>query len=154
MRLSVLLLLSILICAPLCAEPYVGPDDTSRCEVCGMFVAPYPNWVASLEMTDGRHFYFDGPKDLFIFYDGLATYLPGASYDQVATLIVTEYYTVRPLPATEVFFVAGSDVRGPMGMELVPVAGREAAETFMRDHAGIKLMRFDGHELSDVPEQP
>jgi copper chaperone NosL len=154
MRLSVLLFLSILICTPLFAESPAGPDDKTRCEVCGMFVAPYPNWIASLEMSDGRHFYFDGPKDLFIYYDGLATYLPGASYDQVQKLVVTEYYTARPIPATEVFFVVGSDVRGPMGMELVPVAGREAAETFMRDHAGTKLMRFTGQELIDVPEQP
>ena len=119
-----------------------------------MFVAPYPNWVAVLEMTDGRRFYFDGPKDLFIFYDDLATYLPKATHEQVAHLYVTEYYTVRPISATEVFFVAGSDVRGPMGIELVPVAGRDAAETFLRDHGGVKLMRFDGRKLLDVAEQP
>ena len=154
MRLSVLLSLFILISSPLFAEPSAGPDDKTRCEVCGMFVAPFPNWLAVLEMTDGQRLYFDGPKDLFIYFEGLATYRPGATYDEVVKLIVTEYYTARPISATEVFFVAGSDVRGPMGMELVPVAGREAAETFLRDHTGTKLMRFDGRELLDVAEQP
>jgi nitrous oxide reductase accessory protein NosL len=154
MRLSILWLLFILICSPLFAATPAGPDGKTRCEVCGMFVAPYPHWVAALEMTDGRYLYFDGPKDLFIFYDDPATYQPGVTRDQVANLYVTEYYTTRLISATEVSFVAGSDVLGPMGMELVPVAGREAAETFLRDHSGTKLMRFDGRELLDVQEQP
>lgn len=154
MRLFMLLLLSCLICSPLLAEAPTAPDDKTRCEVCGMFVAPYPQWVAVMAMADGRHFYFDGPKDLFIYYGDLAKYLPGATYDQVADLFVTEYYTARPISAREVFFVAGSDVRGPMGMELVPVAGRGAAETFLRDHGGKKLMRFDGRELRDDVEKP
>ncbi|MBE0576922.1 MAG: nitrous oxide reductase accessory protein NosL [Desulfuromonadales bacterium] len=154
MRLSILCLLFILICSPLFAATPAGPDDKTRCGVCGMFVAPYPHWVAALEMTDGQYFYFDGPKDLFIFYENLATYQPGATRDQVANLYVTEYYTARLIPATEVFFVVGSDVLGPMGRELVPVAGREAAATFMRDHSGTKLMRFDGRELLDAQEQP
>jgi copper chaperone NosL len=154
MRLTLLFLLTLLITAPVFAEPTATPDDKSRCEVCGMFVAPYPNWVAVLELKDGQRFYFDGPKDLFIFYANPKTYQADVSPEQVATLLVTEYYTTRMLPATEVYFVAGSDVRGPMGMELVPVAGLETAETFRRDHGGSKLMRFDGVELQDVAEQP
>jgi nitrous oxide reductase accessory protein NosL len=150
MRVPLLFLLCLLISSSLFAETPEGLDDKSRCEVCGMFVAPYPNWVAVIEMTDGRRFYFDGPKDLFIFFSDLAHYQPDATYEQVKNLYVTEYYTSRTVNATDVFFVAGSDVRGPMGMELVPVAGREAAETFLRDHAGSKLMQFDGHELRDV----
>jgi len=153
MRLPALILLLVLICSPLFAESHAGPDEQTRCEVCGMFIAPYPNWVASLEMTDGRHFYFDGPKDLFIFFADLDKYLPGATYEQVKRLMVTEYYTARPVNAKDVYFVTGSDVRGPMGMELVPVSGLDAATTFRRDHSGSKLMRFDGRELLEIQEQ-
>ena len=137
---------------PAAAPPEPGPSD--RCPVCGMLVAPFPEWLGRVLYADGTAVFFDGPKDLFIFYEDLATYQPGATRDQVANLYVTEYYTTRLIPATEVFFVAGSDVLGPMGKELVPVAGREAAETFMRDHSGTKLMRFDGRELLDAQEQP
>jgi len=70
----------------------------------------------------------------------------------VKSLFVTEYYTAQTVNATEVYFIAGSDVRGPMGMELVPVAGREAADTFRRDHNGSKIMRFDGRELLEIQE--
>ena len=115
-----------------------------------MFVAPYPQWISTLEMKDGRRFYFDGPKDLFIYFFGLQKYSPGSKYEDVVGLFVTEYYTTQTVSANDVFFVTGSDVRGPMGMEMVPVAGREAADTFRRDHGGTGLMRFDGRELLDV----
>ncbi|WP_083928881.1 nitrous oxide reductase accessory protein NosL [Geopsychrobacter electrodiphilus] len=154
MRLSLLFLLFLLISSPLCAETPPKPDSKARCEVCGMFVAPYPQWVSVVEMTDGRHFYFDGPKDMFIYYKNLAKYQPGASYDQVASLYVTEYYTASLTSATGVFFVEGSNVPGPMGMELVPVAGRKTAEIFLKDHKGVKLLLFNGHELLDAPAAP
>jgi nitrous oxide reductase accessory protein NosL len=154
MRLIPALFFSLLLCVPAFAAAPPAPDDKSRCEVCGMFVAPFPQWVSTLEMTDGKFFYFDGPKDMFIFYRDLAKYRPGATYDQVTRLYVTEYYTAQPLAATEVFFVEGSNVGGPMGMELVPVAGRAAAETFLKDHAGTKLLRFDGREFQEVAAEP
>ena len=38
--------------------------------------------------------------------------------------------------------------------ELVPVLGREAAETFRRDHGGQQLKRYDGRGLVELPAQP
>ncbi len=125
--------------------PLPGKED--RCAVCGMFVAPFPQWVAVIELNDGRRFYFDGPKDMFICLFDLPSYLPGVTATQVTGVYVTEYYSTRLLPATDVLFVTGSNVLGPMGQELVPVLGEEAAATFMRDHAGQQLMRFDGRQL-------
>lgn len=148
---------ALLLCLPgvaaLAATP-PQPGAKDRCAVCGMFVAPFPQWTAVLALKDGRLFYFDGPKDLFIGVLDTANQLPGVSPEQIAGVYVTEYYGTRLLPATEVIFVTGSDVLGPMGQELVPVLGREAAETFRRDHAGKKLMRFDGRQLVEITGQP
>jgi copper chaperone NosL len=154
MRQLIVILLLCFLAAPVLAAvpPLPGKDD--RCAVCGMFVAPFPQWVSVIELNDGRHLYFDGPKDMFVAIFDLATYLPGGSLDQVAGVYVTEYYTTRLVSAMDVFFVTGSNVLGPMGQELVPIAGREAAETFRRDHAGQKLMRFDGRQLVEVAAQP
>lgn len=148
----ILLLWSLGTAAVAAAPPQPGEKD--RCAVCGMFVAPFPQWTAAIELKDGRHFYFDGPKDLFICLFDLPAYLPGVSMDQVAGVYVTEYYSTSLHPATEVIFVTGSDVLGPMGQELVPVLGREAAETFRRDHKGEKLLRFDGKQLVEDSGQP
>lgn len=148
----VLLLWSLSSAAVAAVPPQPGEKD--RCAVCGMFVAPFPQWTAAFELKDGRYFYFDGPKDLFICLFDLPAYLPGVSMDQVAGVYVTEYYSTGLQPATEVIFVTGSDVLGPMGSELVPVLGREAAETFRRDHKGQALMRFDGKQLVEIIGQP
>ena len=136
------------------AAPLPPPEKTDRCAVCGMFVAPFPAWVAGFELKDGRRYYFDGPKDLFTCLLDLPGCLPGVTEDQVVDVAVTEYYSTRQLPAAEVIFVTGSDVLGPMGKELVPILGREAAETFRRDHAGEKLLRFDGRQLVELATQP
>lgn len=42
------------------------------------------------------------------------------------------------MPVGVVWFAAGSDVTGPMGRTLVPVAGREEAEHFLKDHHGAR----------------
>jgi hypothetical protein len=46
-----------------------------------------------------------------------------------------EYYSQELVPAARVRFVAGSDVVGPMGSDLVPV-GVDHAARFARDHNG------------------
>ena len=151
MRLLLLLLLFVLFSFTTFAQAPPTPGAKARCAVCGMFVAPYTNWVAVLETVDGKRFYFDGPKDLFKFHKEPGKYHPGVSVEQ-GELFVTEYYTVQLMSARDVFFVLGSDVLGPMGQELVPVAGQEAAETFKMDHAGTGLLRFDGRKLIEIPE--
>ena len=45
--------------------PVPGPKD--RCGVCGMYVAMYPQWIASIRFDDGPTVFFDGPKDMFRF---------------------------------------------------------------------------------------
>ena len=108
--------------------------------ICGMFVKPYPAWIAMIQLDDGQQLFFDGPKDLFRYYfrmrekDGKA---------KISKIMVTEYYSAAPVNARVAFFVVGSDTLGPMGAELVPVSSREAAESFRKDHDGRKVLSFD-----------
>jgi len=120
--------------------PKPGPRDT--CPVCGMFVARYPEWVATVVFADGTTFHFDGPKDFFKFLEDVPKYAAGRSRDQIATMGVTDYYGVRQVAATEALFAVGSDVLGPMGHEFVPLATEADAADFMKDHAGKHLFRF------------
>jgi copper chaperone NosL len=39
--------------------------------------------------------------------------------------------------------VIGSEVTGPMGHELIPLASRADAEEFLRDHQGRRILRFN-----------
>ena len=115
--------------------PPPGPKD--RCAVCGMFVAKYPNWVATIAYADGSHRFFDGPKVLFRYLVG-----EDGSTTLGAEIWVTDYYTTKPLKAREAVFVAGSDVFGPMGAELIPLATADLAESFRVDHGGADVLTF------------
>jgi copper chaperone NosL len=139
---AVIVALSSIPLTPVSAEPLIpGPKD--RCLVCGMFVAKYPEWVATMVFRDGTRVYFDGPKDMFRCYFDLPKYKKTMTASDVANLYVTEYYTTRQVQAREAYFVLGSDVLGPMGHELVPVRGKKEAEAFARDHKGGKILMFD-----------
>lgn len=118
------------------------PQQGDKCPVCGMFVAPYPEWVAAVVYKDGHAHYFDGAKDLFRFLQSPTRWAPGHRDADVAGISVTEYYAVRPIDAKPAFYVIGSDVYGPMGRELIPLATEADAAEFVRDHGG-KVLRFD-----------
>jgi copper chaperone NosL len=119
------------------------PRPVDVCPVCGMFVTKYPQWVATLLHKDGTPVYFDGAKDLFKYLFDLPKFAPGRSADDIGTIAVTEYYGVTHIDARGAWFVIGSDVLGPMGHELVPLASAEDAEEFKEDHQGTAILRFD-----------
>ena len=120
--------------------PAPGPRDT--CPVCGMFVARYPEWIATVVFADGTAAHFDGPKDMFKFLADVGKYAPGRDRAQITTMAVTEYYGLTRISATEAFFVTGSDVLGPMGHELVALSTAAEATEFSTDHAGKRSYRF------------
>ncbi|HJV36183.1 nitrous oxide reductase accessory protein NosL [Geomonas sp.] len=121
---------------------FPAPAKEVKCPVCGMFVARYPDWTATLVYRDGTRRYFDGPKDLFTYYHNTGRYDPSRQRTEVAGIAVKDYYSLAPVDARQAFFVTGSDVRGPMGSELIPFAGKADAEAFRLDHHGKRVLRF------------
>jgi nitrous oxide reductase accessory protein NosL len=108
-----------------------------------MFVAKYPAWIATVVYRDGHAHHFDGAKDLFKYLFDLPRWAPGHRAEDMTAIAVTEYYGLSRIPAREAWYVIGSDVTGPMGHELVPLATEEDAKEFLRDHAGKRILRFD-----------
>jgi len=123
-------------------EPGKRPSPKDKCPVCGMFVSKYPDWTATVAFQDGGLAWFDGAKDLFKFLADPGRFVPGRKATDVRAVTVTDYYGVTRVDAKEAFFVAGSDVFGPMGKELVPFGKKTEAEEFLRDHHGKKILRF------------
>ena len=120
------------------------PGERDKCPVCGMFVSPYPEWIAQVVFEDGSTAFFDGSKDLFRYLADRARFLPDKRDIGIDGIFVTSYYESQLIPARRALFVSGSDVIGPMGAELVPHGTREEAEEFMRDHGGSGIVDFDG----------
>ena len=142
-----LLLFVLILSLPvnLAAEPLELPKPaaTDTCPVCGMFVARYPDWIATVLYRDGHAHHFDGAKDLFKYLLDLNKWAPGHQAEDIERIGVTEYYGVSLIDAHQAFYVIGSDVLGPMGHELIPLATKEDAEGFLQDHNGSEILRFE-----------
>jgi nitrous oxide reductase accessory protein NosL len=121
---------------------FVKPAKGEKCPVCGMFVYKYPDWVAEIIFADGSREVFDGAKDFFRYYLDMRAFGGRKGQGEVASVFVTDYYSLEPIDGRAAFYVIGSDVYGPMGKELIPFAKRADAEEFLRDHGGRKIVLF------------
>lgn len=119
-----------------------APNAKDTCPVCGMFVALYPDWTASVLYKSGDAHHFDGAKDLFKYLLNLAKYAPNHREADILTIAVTDYYNVKRIDARHAWYVIGSDTHGPMGHELVALTSQAEAEEFLKDHHGKRILRF------------
>ena len=117
------------------------PKDV-KCPVCGMFVAKYANWAATIK-TDKETFYFDGVKDMMKFYFEPSKYGHNHTKDELNDITVTDYYSLESINGKDAYFVIGSNVYGPMGEELIPFKNESQAKKFMEDHFGKKVLKFE-----------
>ncbi len=121
-----------------------------KCQVCGMLVAGFPTWISQVVFNDGTYALFDGPKDMFRYYFNIGKYNPAKKIADIGAIYVTEYYSTKYMDARKAFFVQGSNVDGPMGVELVPIESLGKAKEFMKDHKGKKILRFDEVKREDL----
>jgi copper chaperone NosL len=149
---AIVLLTLLLFASPLWAGEMkpLKPGPKDKCPVCGMFVAKYPDWVAAITFKDGAHTFFDGVKDMLKYYFNMTKYAPGKTAADIKAIHVTDYYRLEPVDGRRVFYVAGSDVYGPMGKELIPFEKEAEAQEFMKDHKGKTVLPFDQIDLSLV----
>jgi len=123
-------------------DKHIKPSPKDKCPVCGMFVAKYPDFLTEILFKNGTYVFFDGTKDLFKYYFNLEKYDPSKTISQIDRIYVTEYYSLDLIDGYEAYYVIGSDIYGPMGKELIPLANEEDAKTFLADHMGKSILRF------------
>jgi copper chaperone NosL len=136
--------------APAAGKNPIEVKKGDKCPVCGMSVSGYPTWVAEIIFSDGTYAAFDGPTDMFRYFFNVAKYNRGKKQVDIDAIYATEYYSAKFMDARKLFFVKDSDVNGPMGPELVPVASLEKAKEFMKDHSGKKILKFDEVKREDL----
>jgi nitrous oxide reductase accessory protein NosL len=110
-----------------------------------MLVDERPRWIAGLNNAAGKQQRFCSPRCMF-------AWMRGPHGSGCTDPWVTEYYTQKIAKVDEVFFIVGSDVIGPMGKSLVPVAGKEEAERFLEDHLGERIVTADEVTLELLKE--
>ncbi len=120
-------------------EEKVGSKE--RCSVCGMFVAKYDEWIVQVRLADESVMFFDGVKDMLVFYFSPEKYSSVTQKD-VREVWVKDYYSLKWLDGLTAHYVVGSDVYGPMGKEFIPFSTKAAAENFLKDHKGTQVLNF------------
>lgn len=98
----------------------------ARCATCGMKVDPSSPWVSYVTLH-GKEEAFDTPSCAFAAWKNAGGSPAPARF--------REYYSQEMKPVSDVQFVRGSDVVGPMGPDWVPVHV-DTARRFARDHNG------------------
>ncbi len=126
------------------------PSPSDKCPICGMFVAKYPDWIAQIIFKDGSYIFFDGAKDMFRYYFNMERYNPKKKQSDIDSVYVTDYYNLNFIDGYEAYYVVGSNVYGPMGRELIPIATRKMAEEFLKDHYGKKILKFNEVTMEDL----
>jgi copper chaperone NosL len=140
---GVLVLPEMLLTArPMCsfAGRFPKPGTKDRCPVCGMFAHKYPKWAAGFVFKNGSKYFHCCPKCMLHNLNNITKYQPGQKRENLELVWVTEYYTTRRMDAQDVLFVVGTSLVGPMGLDLIPVKGRKAAENLKRDYHGEMIV--------------
>ena len=141
-------------------EP-VTLGESADCDVCGMVIAQHPGPTAEIFYADrqpadhGNPARFDSTWEAFQFDFDHETWTREAFYvtdystvdyefreDGSQTVISTHYSAESFADATAVTFVAGSEVIGAMGADLIGFSAREDARAFRDEHGG-DLVGFD-----------
>lgn len=129
------------------AAKTVGEDghmqisDNDRCPVCGMYPAKRPKTAAAMVLKDGRTFYFCGNGCLLRTYMKSDQYLKVPS-DQIQRVVAKEYFGGESVDALSAWWVAGSDVVGPMGPALVVLKDEASVSQFKARHGGKKVFQL------------
>ena len=122
---------------------YITVTKKDRCPVCGMFVHPYQKWITQIQFEDRSHHSFDGMKCMCRFFINPKKYDATKKKEDIKLILVRDYYTLKFIRHDTAFYVVGSDVFGPMGHELLPFGSEKNAGTFLADHNGLKILRFN-----------
>ena len=115
-------------------------SKTDKCPVCGMFVHHHQEWASKIYFND-KYLAFDGVKDMMKFIFNPAKYGNFTNL-QIQKIEVVDYYSQNVIDGKNAFYVAFSDVLGPMGNELIPFENEDEAKNFIKDHKG-EIFKFD-----------
>lgn len=116
-----------------CGESAEAPRSDERCDLCGMRIEATSEWRAGGASADGEELHFDAPKCLFRYH---------LTRGGVQRPWVIEHYSQEHADAEALLYVTGTELYSPMGSDLVPVRGREAAEGLRIDHHGDAIHTF------------
>jgi len=115
-------------------------ESHKRCPLCNMYPARYPKFNCQIVFKDGSYEAFDSTIGLMVYLN-----FPdktGKMLKPVAGVYFKDYLKGGWLEADNAFFVTGSEVRGPMGVQFLPVDSEQAADNLRKQAHGKDVVHF------------
>jgi nitrous oxide reductase accessory protein NosL len=115
-------------------------EGHQTCPLCGMYPARYPQFNCQIVFKDGSYEAFDSAVGLLVyrlFPDNTAITLK-----PIAKIYFKDYIKEGWLEAGKTFFVTGSEIMGPMGVEFLPVDSQQAAKELKKQEQGQDIIHF------------
>ena len=119
---------------------HTSPDD--RCPVCAMRPIKYPRFAAAIQLMNGTTFYFCSAGCMLKAWLQPVVFLDRRT-EALERPVAQDYFSGEPVDARQVFWIAGSDVIGPMGPALVPLRESSHVEAFRRRHGAAQIFRLE-----------
>ncbi len=115
-------------------------ESHKECPVCGMYPARYPHFNCQIVFKDGSYEAFDNAIGLlvYLFFPEKA----GIKPKPVAKIYFKDYLKESWLEAGKTFFVTGSKIKGPMGVQFLPVGSEQDAEKLKKQEEGKDIIHF------------
>ncbi len=121
-------------------------SDQDRCPVCAMKVNAHKKFSSAIQLTNGDTFYFCGTGCMIRSWLHPEIFL-NAAKSELKKSVVQDYFSGAQVDGLAVYWVAGSDVVGPMGPALVPILDEGQVEIFKHRHGGKAAFRLG--EMTD-----
>ena len=115
-------------------------ESHKKCPLCSMYPARYPKFNCQIVFKDGGYEAFDSTIGLLVFLN-----FPdktGLKLKPVAGVYFKDYLKGGWLEADKAYFVTGSDIRGPMGIQFLPVDSKQAADILKKQANGKDVVHY------------
>jgi nitrous oxide reductase accessory protein NosL len=118
-----------------------------RCPMCAMQVSKYQKFACAVQLIDGRTFYFCSAGCMIRSWVQPEIFL-GVKKAELKRTVVQDYFSGEQVSGEAVFWVAGSDVIGPMGPALIPLKSESHLDAFKTRHGAKTVFRLS--EITDA----
>jgi nitrous oxide reductase accessory protein NosL len=115
-------------------------ESQKKCPLCSMYAARYPKFNCQIVFKDGSYEAFDSTIGLLVYL-----HFPdktGIELKPIAGIYFKDYLKAGWLESDKSFFVTGSDIRGPMGIQFLPVDSEQAANNLKKQAHGKDIVHF------------
>lgn len=136
--------LTPLSCKIQAGKPVTADNSIVLCPICGMKIdTADTRWRSTIVLKNRSRLQFHTPKHAFLYYLNIRQYSQGRFQPaDIDTFLVHDFFTGTAVSALHEVYLAGSDIRSTMGLDLIPMAD-DSLKKMLSVHGGKRVTFVD-----------